>query len=469
MDLLVRGGTIICEEGRLEADLLCRDGRIAAILDRQAGPFEGEVLDATGLLIFPGFIDPHVHSRDPGATHKETFAHSTLGALCGGVTTLLEMPNAVPAVTDVATFHARRAEHEPRAWVDFGLWGLALGPANVDDVVKMFEAGAVAVKFFWGYALDAQNKSLVYNPGDGRDVILPPENGEVLAMFARVAETGGVLAAHCEDRHVLASALASLNGRIETYDDLLASRPAVAEATSIAIGAEFAKQTGCRFHVVHMGSAEGTAVVRRAQADGIPITAETCPQYLTLSSDDAERLGPMLKVYPPVRDSSHQEVLWAAVNDGTICSIGSDHAPHLPAEKMAGGFGGSPAGGLGVETLAPLLVDAMVKGTISPERLAAVLSTATAKLYGLYPRKGAVRPGADADLSLVDPAGSTVIENARMHALNPVTAWDGAKLSGRIVASVLRGEIAMRDGEPVGQRRGRFIAAEHAHPGVPTH
>lgn len=462
MSLLVGNGTLVTELGLIDADLLCADGRIQAIVDRGESAAADERIDASGQLVFPGFIDPHVHSRDPGSTHKETFAHSTLGALCGGTTTVLEMPNAVPAVTDAATFERRREEHAAKAWVDFGLWGMALGPANLHEVAGMHRAGAVAVKFFWGYALDKQTKGLVYNfaAAPPESLLLPPENGDVLEMFREVASYGGVLAAHCEDRHILARSAEILGHPIETYDDLLFARPAIAEATSIAVGAQFARATGCRFHVVHMASAAGAQVVREAQAAGAPITAETCPQYLTLTDKDAKRLGPAIKVYPPVRSQVDQDALWAAINDGAISSVGSDHAPHLIEEKLLG-FDSAPAGGLGVETLAPLMVDAMVAGRISPVRLAEVLSTSTAKLYGLWPRKGTIRPGADADLTLVDPAGSCRVSNDRMHALNPITTWDGWELRGRVTASVLGGSLAMAGGEPVGERRGQFVAADH--------
>lgn len=462
MRTLVRNGRLVTEQGLLEADLLCVDGRIQAVLDRDDTATADDLVDASGLLVFPGFIDPHVHSRDPGATHKETFAHSTLGALCGGTTTVLEMPNAVPAVTDLATFERRRAEHAAKAWTDFGLWGMALGPSNLHEVGALHRAGAVAVKFFWGYALDRQTKGLVYNfaAAPPESLLLPPENGEVLEMFAEIASYGGLLAAHCEDRHILARSAELLGHPIQTYADLLYARPAVAEATSIAVGAQFARATGCRFHVVHMASAAGVQVVREARAAGTPLTAETCPQYLTLTERDADRLGPAIKVYPPVRSQADQDALWAAVNDGAITSIGSDHAPHLVEEK-AQGFESAPAGGLGVETLVPLMVDAMVAGRITPDRLAEVLSTATARLYGLWPRKGTIRPGADADLTLVDPAGTGLITNERMHALNPVTTWHGWKLRGRVTASLLGGTLAMRDNEPVTDRRGRFIPANH--------
>ena len=202
------------------------------------------------------------------------------------------------------------------------------------------------------------------------------------------------------------------------------------------------------------------AAVKAAEKAGIPITAETCPQYLTLTAQHSEELGPLMKVYPPVRHQEDQDALWQAINNGTITSVGSDHAPHLVAEKMAG-FESAPAGGLGIETLAPLMVDAMCRGRLTPQRLAEVLSSSTAKLYGLFPRKGALRPAADADLTLVDPTGVHTVRNEELHALNPVSTWDGWKLQGRITASILGGRVAMRNSEPVGERGGRFVRAEH--------
>lgn len=462
MKLRVDNGTIVTPAGTFLADVLCDEGKIAALLAPGEAAAADERVDAAGKLVFPGFIDPHVHSRDPGLSHKEDFSHSTLGALCGGVTTLLEMPNAVPAVTDVATFRDRMAYHAERAWVDFGLWGMALGDANLDQIEGLFAEGAVAVKLFWGYALRRDTKTLVYNVGDEppENLLLPPGNGGVYALFEEVARVGGVLAAHCEDQQLVASATERLGRPVTTYQDLLTVRSDLAEATSIAVAAQFSRATGCRFHVVHMASAAGCQVVRDARARGVPISAETCPQYLTLSDESYPQVGAVMKVYPPVRTPADQEALWAGIADGTVASIGSDHAPHT-AEEKSRGFDTQPAGAVGVETLVPLMVDAMSRGRLRPERLAEVLSEQTARLYGLWPRKGALLPGADADLTIVDPAARRVIRNEKLHALHPVSPWNGVEVQGAPVASVVRGEVAMRDGEPAGERRGRFVPARH--------
>ncbi|WP_020495724.1 dihydroorotase [Sciscionella marina] len=462
MRLHITNGRLVTPAGLLDSDLLCTDGTITAILDRGARVDADEQYDAAGKLVFPGFIDPHVHSREPGNSHKEDFDHSTRGALVGGVTTVLEMPNAIPPVESAEVFEQRRREHERSAWTDFGLWGLALGDTNLDQIGPMFEAGAVAVKLFWGYALHRETRSLVYNLGDEppENLLMPPPNGQVLQLFSEVAKHGGVLAAHCEDKDVLATSQENLGHPIQTYEDLLAARPAVAEATTISIAAQFAKATGCRFHVVHLASETGLDAVRTAQRNGITVSAETCPQYLTLTDADYPKVGPVMKVYPPVREQRDQDALWAGFNEGAISSVGSDHAPHTVEEK-ARGFETQPAGAVGCETFGPVLLDALARGRTTAMRLAEVAATQTAKFYGLYPRKGVIRPGSDADLVIVDPQLRRTVRNEELIAKQPVSPWNGVELCGGPVATVLRGEVVVRDREIVGERRGRFVRAEH--------
>jgi allantoinase len=461
MRLNICNGILVSPTGSQRGDVLCRDGSIEQVGDVDPTSAD-EQIDANGWLVFPGFIDPHVHSRDPGLTHKEDFAHATRAAAAGGVTTLLEMPNAVPPVTDASIFEERAAQHARVAAVDFGLWGLALGPDNLVDIGPLFAAGAAGVKLFWGYALDRHTRTLVYNVGDAapEDLIQPPNNGEVLELCREVARVDGLLAVHCEDRGVIEAAERGLGRRIASYADVLAARPATAEAVSIAIAAELSASTDCRVHVVHISSGRGIRVVQRAQADGIKLSAETCPHYLALTDADFGRIGESMKVYPPIRTASDQAALWAAIEDGTIASLGSDHAPHTVEEKSRG-LASAPAGVSGVQTLAPVLIDAMLAGRLSRERLAWLLAEGTARLYGLYPRKGALQPGSDADFTLVDPNGTTLLEAERLYSKQRQSPWLGQRLRGAVAATVLRGEVIARDGEPQGEPRGRLVRAHH--------
>lgn len=463
MRLKVKNGTLVTSHGHFSADVVCAEGRIEELAQPGRGGPADEEVDATGRLVFPGFIDPHVHSRDPGVTHKEDFAHSTRAAAAGGVTTICEMPNAIPPVSNAAMFAERAAQHARVAFVDFGLWGLSLGAENLADIRALFAAGAVGVKLFWGYALHRHTKQLVYNLADesAENLIPPPGTGEVLDLLREVAAVGGLLAAHCEDRGLLDASQRALGHPIESYDDLLRARPDVAEAASIALAAEMSRVTGCRFHVVHMASGRGAQVVRRAQAEGIPVSAETCPQYLSFTDEDYATLGPMMKVYPPIRRAADRDALWEAIRDGTITSVSSDHAPHTVEEKRQE-LATAPAGFAGVETIVPVLLNEMLSGRITPERLTWVLAEGTARLYGLYPRKGTIEPGADADLTIVDPAASRVVDRARLHSKHPLSPWHGRRLQGAVTASILRGQVIMRDGEPIGEPRGRLVKSARA-------
>jgi allantoinase len=461
MRLRIRHGIVVSSRGRFAADLLCVDGKIASIESRgSTTPVDSEV-DASGLLVFPGFIDPHVHSRDPGLTHKEDFAHSSLAAAAGGITTLLEMPNSIPPVTDVATLREKATNYQQSAFVDFGLWALSLGSENLVDIPSLVNEGVVGVKLFWGYALNRLTKQLVYNLADEppENLVFPPDNGVVLELFSVIAKTGALLAAHCEDRGVLEAAQRALGRPLSSYEDLLAARPDAAEAATIAVGVEFSRATGCRFHVVHMSSERGAAIVRQAQSDGIAVSAETCPQYLSLTDQDFASIGPLMKVYPPVRRKGDQEALWRAVEDGTICSVGSDHAPHTADEKRQG-LAVQPAGTVGVETLVPVMLNQMTNGRIAAERLAWVLSEGTARLYGLYPQKGAILPGSDADFTLVDPEADFTIMNESLHSKHPISPWHERRGRGRVRLGILRGEVIMRDGSPNGLPRGQFVRSK---------
>jgi allantoinase len=458
MRVLIANGTLITPEGTQRADVLCEHGRIAGLLDAGAQVQADERLDATGLLVFPGFIDPHVHSRDPGLTEKEDFAHVTRAALAGGLTTILDMPNAVPPLTDVATFEQRAREHAAVAQVDFGLWAQTLGAENLDQLRHLANAGAVAFKLFWGYGLDRRTKRLIYTLADSppEEVLPPTPLGEIHDVMRELADAGALMAAHCEDREIMGAAERALGRPIEGYADLLTVRPRLAETISVGLAAQLAADTGCRFHVVHVSAAQTVTLLRQAQARGTPITGETCPQYLLLTDADYAELGPRMKVYPPIRTAADQAALWTGLADGTLSSIGSDHAPHT-AEEQERSLATRPAGILGVETLAPLMLDAMYRGRVSPEGIAALLAGRTAALYGIDHRKGLIRIGSDADFTLVDPARTFTIDAERLHSLNPSSVWHGHRGHGVPVASVLRGAVLMRDGEPVGSPCGQFV------------
>jgi dihydroorotase len=455
--LLVEGGTLVFPTGQVAASVLCEDGRIRALLEHGETVDADERLDAGGKLVFPGFIDPHVHSRDPGLTEKETFGHATRAAAAGGVTCLFDMPNTVPPLTSAVQIEERAQAHSRSAAVDFGLWGVALGEENLHELAPMLDAGAIAIKLFWGYALDRKSMRILYAVAD-RDpaqLVGPPSSSEVFEIFREVARAGGLLGVHCEDHDLIAGRERAV-GEPVTYDQLLETHPTEAETAALAVGLEFAAATGCNFHIVHLTSARGVELVRAAQLSGHTVTAETCAHYLTLSSEDYDSIGATMKIFPPVRRPADRDALWGAVRDGTVTSLGSDHAPHT-LEEMALPLGRKPAGFPGVQTLGPLMVDAMVRGRLAPERLAWLLSEGTARRFGVHPQKGSLLPGTDADITVVDPDASWRIESGWLRSLNPVTPYEGRELAGRPHATIVRGNVVMRDGEVSDEPVGRLV------------
>jgi allantoinase len=457
MRLLIDGGTLVTPAGRARASLLCEDGLIHAVLAEGEKARADERVDASGRLVFPGFIDPHIHSRDPGLTEKETFGHATRAAAAGGITCVFDMPNTVPPLSTAARFEERAGAHAASAVVDYGLWGVALGDENLADLAPMLAAGVVAIKLFWGYALDRRTLRLSYATAgkDPVDLVGPPDAAEVLAIFGEVARAGGLLGVHCEDHSLIAGRERAV-GHVASYDDLLETHPAEAEAAAVAVGLEFARATGCAFHVVHLTSRRGVELVRAARAAGQTVTAETCPHYLTLTADDHAALGATMKIFPPVRRAEDREALWGAVADGTVTSLGSDHAPHT-LEEMALPLAEKPAGFAGVQTLAPLVLDAMAAGRLSPERVAWLLSEGTARRFGVHPRKGSLLPGTDADVTVVDPDAEWTLEEDWLRSLNPVTPYAGRRLRGRPEATIVRGRVVMSGGEVDERPWGRVV------------
>lgn len=458
-DLLIKNGTIVTPEDAYKGNIYIKNGKIAAITNDELRSDVGEVVDANGKFVFPGFIDTHVHSRDPGATYKEDFYHSTQAAAAGGVTTVFEMPNTNPTVNNVENFRKQVANLKSKAFVNFGVWGICLGHLNMKEYEKLHHAGVIGFKFFWGYAVHSETFQLIYNYKPGmKDVIPPFADGEIYEMFQEVAKTGQIFAIHAENHDLiqrLTQKVEDRNGR--TYMDLLEGRPSLAEELTIQSGIAMAKKTGARLHILHVSTAEGIELVRQAQKEGYPITAETCPHYLFLSAEDYDHIGPQMKVYPPIKYKKDQEALWDALQDGTISHVCSDHAPHTEEEK-AGDLWSIPAGMCGVETMAPLMLNAVNEGKISIHDIVHLLSEGPAKLFNLYPNKGVIRIGADADITIVDMNKEHTIKRNELHSKSKVTAFDGFKVKGVPEQTIVGGTIVMRDGEIIGPPTGKFIA-----------
>lgn len=456
-DHIIRGGEIVTPASIYQANVYIKDGKIAAITNET---LEGEakvVTDAMGLYVLPGLIDTHVHSRDGGATYKEDFYHSTQAAAAGGVTTVFEMPNTNPTINEPDNFYAQVENLQAKAHVNFGIWGICLGDINRDQLLPLSKAGVIGFKYFWGYAIEKDTFQLVYNFADHVDHVFPPcDDGEVFAMFQEVAKTEQTFAIHAENSEVIHRLTKEYEKKGEKdYDSFLSSRPNFVEQLTIQTAITMAKATGAKLHILHVSTKEGVDLIRQAQAEGITITAETCPHYLFLTNEDFEKIGPTMKVYPLVKYQKDQNALWEGIHDGTISIVCSDHAPHTEEEKR-GALDEIPAGMCGVETMVPLMLDAVTKGKLTLQQFVTLLAENPAKQFGVYPKKGTLQVGADADITIIDMDKKAEIKKENLHSKSKVTAYDGFSITGMPVITIVNGTVVMKNGETL-TRAGQLV------------
>jgi dihydroorotase len=447
VDLLVRGGTVVTPEESRRAHVLVQDGRILDIVAGDPPPARG-VIDAAGLHVLPGLIDPHVHFRTPGLEYKEDFATGSRAAAAGGITTVIDMPNVVPPTWSVEALETKLAAIRGIAYVDYALYAV-LVEGNLAQVRPLAAAGVCGYKIFLG---------------ETTGNIPAPSDGEILDGWRIVAEIGLRCGVHAEDNGIVLYRRAQLQA--EGRRDPLAhveSRPAIAEAEAVSRTILFAREVHSRLMIFHTSAAPSVDLIRRAKDDGVDVVAETCPQYLLLEAGDMLRrgLGTILKANPPVRSREHQDALWRGLRDGTIEVIGTDHAPHTAEEKMAdmpmGDIWKAAAGCPGVETSVPLMLTQVNAGRLSLNQYVRLQSEGPARAWSLYPRKGRLGRGADADLTIVDLAARDVIDAARLHSKSRATPFAGMEVTGLPVYTIVRGRVVMRRGELAEPASGEFV------------
>ena len=441
----IRGATVFGAGGPAIADVLVEGGRVAA-LGRDVGR-GGEEVDARGLWLLPGAIDAHVHSRDPGFPAKEDFESLTAAAAAGGVTTVVDMPNTVPVVDSAAAFDEKLEQVSGRARVDFALWGGVRSSSSDDDVQGLLDAGAVGIKAYLGYAVRRSTGQVVYTLDTGDPDLEPPPGYGTLARVAPLlAGYRAPLAVHAEDPDVLRAYARPLGA----YADVLAARPPLAEAVAVAALAAISRASGCATHIVHLSGAEGLGEGAAARQAGVALHLETCPQYLWCTDEDAERMGGVAKMYPPIRGAGDRAALRVALRDGLIERVATDHAPHEDGEKLGRSLEDTAAGSPGVQTLYLSCLE--LAGELGAPPAAAVrwVSEGPARGLGLWPRKGVIQPGSDADLVLVDPGGETVVRPEAMRSRQRHGVFDGRRFGFAVKAVWSRGDEVARDGEPVG-------------------
>jgi dihydroorotase len=451
-DLLIKGGSVYGPDGPIDADVLVTDGVITRVDASGSPPAGATVIDARGMYVMPGAIDAHVHSRDPGFPEKEDFGTLTAAAAMGGVTTVLDMPNTVPAVDVAGVLESKAALARPKARVDFGLWGLVRSSSTEDQLEALAAAGAMGFKAYLGYAFSTSRKQVLQSADtDDPDLEAPPDYGTLARLGAAMARLGLPLAIHAEDPAILSA----FRRPLETYSDLLESRPAEAEAVAISAAAAIARDCGVKLHVAHLSSALGLRAAQDAMRTGVRLTLETCPQYLWLSDEDFPRLGTFMKVFPPIRTAADREALIEAAANGVIRIVATDHAPHTDEEK-ARPFGEAPSGSPGVQSLYLSCLElARRLGDVS--LAPRWVSEGPAALAGLQEMKGAIAPGFDADLVIVDPNRTTLIRPAMMRSRQRRGAFDGMDFRFGIRDVFLRGRAIVRDGKLTGRASGRMV------------
>ncbi len=449
VDVLVKNARIPQGDRMVETNILVRDGKIAGF-SPTAEVDAGEVIDAGGNLVIPGCIDSHTHINDPGFTHRENFQTGTSAAASGGVTTVIDMPcTSNPSVRTVAQLENKLEAVKDKAIVDYAMWGGVTGEdvrnKALEHVQKQADAGVVAFKVYMTPSVPTYPRVT---------------DAEMLEIFKEVARTGLPVGVHAENYNLCDFYVQKLQAEGRMDGPAWAeARLNLAEKVAIEMVVSFAEYTGVRMHVVHMSTREGAMVIGEAKKRGLPVTAETCPHYLTINAQDAmTRFGSFAKIAPPLRSKEDNAEHWKALADGRIDFVATDHAPYeIATEKTAPGmhiwnsFPGIP----GTETMVPVIVsEGYNKGRISLSRLVEVLSRNPAIHYGLYPRKGAMEIGSDADFTVLDLNYEWTIDKDKMYTMARYTPLHGMKLRGKPVKTIVRGKVVYEDGKGIVGRPG---------------
>ncbi len=441
LDAVIEGGLIVGPEGVKPASIAIHDGKVAAIGAPGEKLEARERINVSGCMVLPGLIDAHVHFREPGLTHKEDFGSGTRAAAVGGVTTVMVMPTDKPMTTTPELFAEKRALAEKSAHVDFALQA-GLGP-DTTHVRALCDLGAVSFEVFLA---DLPPPMLV---AASQDLM------RCLDAVAAVHRVAGITPG--DDSIVAAHTALAAVGREESRRAFLASRPAVAEAIGLARACVAAGAARARIHIRQVSAAQSVHVLRALKAAGV--SAEVTPHNLLLDEDEILHRGPVAKVVPPLRSRADLASVREALRAGVIDIVATDHAPHLPEEKAQGDvdLAKAPGGFPGVQTLLPLMLRLVADGVIDYPRLVEACCEAPARLFGLFPAKGALRPGSDADVVVLDPRLPFVIRNEDQLSRARLTPFDGWRAPASQVLTMLRGKVIARAMQVVSGPNGRFV------------
>jgi dihydroorotase/allantoinase len=443
VDLVVRNSTILTPEGQTGpgAGVAVDDGKIVAVGDEDQLPEANEVVDAGGNIVAPGVIDCHIHNRSPGLEYKEDWETATRAAAAGGVTTVNGMPNTDPVIDSPEHIQTKADLGEENALVDFQFYAVITSD-NYDQVHDLDEAGVVGYKVFLGTTIGA---------------IPPPTDGELLEAMGQVAETGKRLGFHEENDQILSHLAEKFQA--EGKNDPIYhtwSRPPITEREAISRTCLFAEEMGAKIHMFHLSCGSGAQIVRDAKAEGLDVTAETMPHYLWFTEDVMNEKGNVARIQPPIRDEEERDLLWTEVLDdnGGIDCIATDHSPHTDEEKgMDDPFKNTwevISGFVGLETEVPAMLTFVDDGRMSLEQWIDMHSRRPAQIWGMYPEKGSLQIGTDADLTIFDPDREWTLEDRHtLHSKNTVTPFEGESFTGKVTGTIVRGNVVYDEDQGV--------------------
>ena len=431
-DLVIRGGTVVTSSSVGLADVAVTSGRITALGPNLREGAEEEI-DASGLHVFPGGIDSHVHFNEPGRTEWETIARGSSALAAGGYTTFIDMPlNNLPVTTDGPAFDLKLEAAKRSSLVDFGFWG-GLVPGNLDRLAELADRGAIGFKAFMCPS--------------GIDEFRACDERTLREGMKRIAELDSILLVHAEDPSKLS------DPRGTTPRDFVESRPPEAELSAVHNAIAWAREARCRLHIVHVSWVPSAALIHVARENGADVSCETCPHYLLYSDDDLERMGGVGKCAPPFRPASGLEGMWAGLADGWFSMVVSDHSPSTLELKQGKNFLKIWGGISGCQSTRQLL---LAQHRLDLPLIAALTSTNVARRFGLK-HKGDVALGFDADLWLVDLSHTDVVRKQDLLYRNPFSAHEGQRIRGRTVRTLVRGETVFAEGRPIAGHPGRRV------------
>ncbi|HET7638224.1 MAG TPA: dihydropyrimidinase [Ktedonobacteraceae bacterium] len=451
LDLVIRNGTVVLPDQGTQMDIGIQHGRIVELASTGQLGDARKVIDADKLLVFPGLIDAHVHVDQPLGEFvtNDKFGDATRAAAFGGTTMIVDFAIPDPGELPLHAFERKQALARDESYVDYGFHGCVTNGEvqSLQDIPRLIERGGSSIKAFMVY----------------KDRLML-SHGEIREVMHTIASHNGVLFIHAEDAEIIDYLIAHRLATKDTtpYTHLLA-RPNISELTAISMVVNLVEETGCPTYFVHMSCAEAQEVLRSARNRRLPIRAETCPHYLTLTSQVYE--GPHPENFicsPPIRSERDSVALWEMIREGLIQSVNSDHCGYDTAQKskFRNDFTKIPNGLPGVETRNLILYsEAVGKGRLAVEDFVALTSTNVARMLGVYPRKGTIAIGSDADIVIYDPDSNWTLHSTDLHMKTDYTPFEGVSIRGRPRMTIVRGEIVMQDGQLLGQpTHGQFVA-----------